>query len=437
MQSAKLKPGLAYRALARLAFGGWRLAAIIGMRRAKDWFEMRPENAIQELAEATRKLPDGAAWRWVHCASVGEYEQAIPVIEAIKKLVPTAPILLTVFSPSVWRPLYRQRPTWMEEGDVLFALPADLPSHTSRWLKALSVGSNRPRVKWCGLVKYEIWPEWIAQLRAANVPVHVFGAHVVDGALPFRWWAGTHRRAWKSLASVWVQDEASVQRLAQIQVAAHTLGDPRFDRVLAIADSARHAPELIELQSWIAGRPCLVAGSTWPAEESALAAWWPGPSVALVLAPHEIDPAHVEAIVSRFQARGARVQRFSQGPPVDADVLLVDSIGWLSRLYAVADVALVGGGFQKGIHNVLEPAAHGVPTIVGPATQRFREAQEMEAIGALHKVSRNDALGAAIDGWLFDAKKRATAASAARAYAESGRGAATEIARALERGNSG
>lgn len=436
MLSTSAQPGMAYRLLARLAFIALRLAAFFGVGRAKSWLEMRPKTAIQDLTEATRRLPEGAAWRWIHCASVGEYEQAIPVIEAIKAQDPTAPILLTVFSPSVWGPLQKRRPSWMTEGDAIFALPADLPELVTRWIQALSIESNRPRVKWLGLVKYEIWPEWIAQLTLAQVPVHVFGAHVVAGALPFRWWAGTHRRAWQSLTSVWVQDEASVQRLAQIQVAAQTLGDPRFDRVLAIAEGARRAPELAELRSWIAGRPCLVAGSTWPAEESALAEWWPGPTVALVVAPHEVDRAHIESVASRFEARGAIVQRYSQGAPVAADVLLVDSIGWLSRLYAVADVALVGGGFQKGIHNVLEPAAHGVPTVVGPATHRFREAQEMETRGALRRITRPNQISEAIDFWLLDREQRALAGSCALAYAESGRGAAIEIARALERSSS-
>ena len=389
----------------------------------------RPED-IKGLGQATANLEPEAAWRWVHCASVGEYEQARPVIEALKAADPRLPILLTFFSPSLGEPLSKQRPDWCGSMDRVVALPPDRPRDVRQFLGALSDAQGRPRVAWCALVKYEVWPELLSQLSQVKVPVHLFAAHVVEGALPLKWWARTPRAAWKSLASIRVQDESSVERLGQIGLRAEVLGDPRFDRVLAIADSAQ---DLAGIRSWIAGRPCVVAGSTWPIEESALSDWWPGPEVALIVAPHEVNPQHLDAVSRSF---AARVHRFSKLGPVAGEVLLIDGIGWLSRLYAVADIAVVGGGFGKGIHNVLEPAAHGVPIVVGPETHRFREAQALEFAGALQRVEAPHELGLALNAWLADATARRRAAAAARAYAESGRGAARRIATALESGGS-
>ena len=423
MQRA-FRPSWGYRLLAALAFAAFRGLARLGHSGAQRWWALRRPEGLQELAEATARLASGERWRWVHCASVGEYEQALPVIEALK--ASDAPILLTYFSPSIGEPLGRKRPAWCGPKDHVVALPPDRPRAVRRFLAALSGEAGRPRVAWCALVKYEVWPELVAQLTRAEVPVHLFAAHVVERALPLRWWARTPRAAWKALASIRVQDEASVHRLGQIQLRAEVAGDPRFDRVLAIADAN---PDLAAVRSWIADRPCIVAGSTWPAEEGALADWWPGPEVALIVAPHEVDPEHLDAVT---QSLSASVHRFSTPGPVKGDVLLIDGIGWLSRLYAVADIAVVGGGFGKGIHNVLEPAAHGVPILVGPQTHRFREAQALEATGALRRLESPRELAPALDAWIADEPARRRAAAAARAYAESGRGSARQIAAALE-----
>jgi 3-deoxy-D-manno-octulosonic-acid transferase len=230
------------------------------------------------------------------------------------------------------------------------------------------------------------------------------------------------------LSSVRVQDAESVGRLARIGVVAEVCGDPRFDRVLKVADAAVFPAELEPVRTWVAGRPCVVAGSTWPAEEGALAAWWPGEEVALIVAPHEVNEVHIAEVIATFPG----ASRFAQGGPFTGSVLVVDGIGWLSRLYALADVAVVGGGFGKGIHNVLEPAAHGVPTVVGPRTERFREAQQLERIGGLQRVRRPSELAASLANWLNDQAARQSAGASARAYSESGRGAGERIAVGLE-----
>lgn len=415
-----------YRAVSGAAFALLRLASVFGAKPARNYFAMRRPSDLTALSRATAALPAGARWRWLHCASVGEYEQAVPVIEALKAADPGVPILLTVFSPSVWRPLQARRPAWCGPNDLVLPLPPDRPAALRAWLAA----TDGPRIAWCALVKYEVWPELIHQLTRAGVPVHLFAAHVVERALPLRWWAVTHRRAWQSLASVRVQDQASVDRLAAIGVPATVLGDPRFDRVLALAAAAQELPEIAALRDWVGSRTCLVAGSTWPAEEAVLADWWAAHAAhtALIIAPHEVDPARIAALVAAWPG----AHRFSDGVPASGSVLIIDGIGWLSRLYAVADMALVGGGFGKGIHNVLEPAAHGVPTVVGPQTARFREAQELAARGALVRAATPADAVRALSHWHTDSPARRQAAEAARAYAESGRGAAARTAAALE-----
>ena len=388
-----------------MAFGAFRLMARGGHSGARRWWALRHHEGLEALEAATVCLAPGAAWRWVHCASVGEYEQALPVIEALKAADAHLPILLTVFSPSIGEPLGKKRPVWCGPQDHVAALPPDRPRDVRRFLAALSDEQGRPRAAWCALVKYEVWPELVSQLSQVEVPVHLFAAHVVERALPLRWWARTPRAAWQSLASIRVQDADSVKRLGQIHLHAEVAGDPRFDRVLALADSK---PDLAAVRAWIAGRPCIVAGSTWPAEEAALADWWPGPEVALIAAPHEVNPEHLDAVTRAFSAR---VHRFSTPGPIEGEVLLIDGIGWLSRLYAVADIAVVGGGFGKGIHNVLEPAAHGVPILVGPQTHRFREAQGLETVGALRRLESPRELAPALDAWLADGAARQIAAA--------------------------
>lgn len=419
-----------YRLFTAVAEGALRLGALLGAKPARNYLAMRPPSVPSSLAAATAALPAGARWRWIHCASVGEYEQAVPVIEALKAPDPDLPVLLTVFSPSVWEPLTARRPEWMGPHDALMPLPLDRPGAVRTWLAAVDAS----RVAWCALVKYEVWPELLHQLHQSGVPVHLFAAHVTEGALPFKKWARVHRRAWQHLASVRVQDADSVARLAEIGVAATVLGDPRFDRVLAVAAAASDAPEIQALRQWVGRRRCVVAGSSWPAEEAALRRWWEasGDDVALILAPHDVSPDHLHALAAQWP----EAHRFSQGIPASGRVLLVDGIGWLSRLYAVADIAVVGGGFGKGIHNVLEPAAHGVPILVGPETARFREAQELAAAGGLVRIQRPDEMAAVLRTWLRADDARSRAAQAARAYAESGRGAATHIARELESGTS-
>lgn len=419
-----------YRAFSWVAFALLRWASAFGAKPARSYLSMRRPSSLPVLSASTAALPADARWRWLHCASVGEYEQAVPVIEALKATDSNVPILLTVFSPSVWFTLQEKPPGWLGPQDVILPLPPDRPAALRAWLAATADACGRPRIAWCALVKYEVWPELIHQLNRAGIPVHLFAAHVVDRALPLRWWAGTHRRAWRSLASVKVQDAASVDRLATIGVHATVVGDPRFDRVMAVADTARDFPEIEALRTWVGQRTCVVAGSTWPAEERILAKWWAehAADTALVIAPHEVTPDHLADLATCWP----HAQRFSEGVPSGGSVLVIDGIGWLSRLYAVADIAVVGGGFGKGIHNVLEPAAHGVPIIVGPQTARFREAQELEAAGALVRCFNADGVVQALACWKSDREVRQRAAVAARAYADSGRGAALRIASELE-----
>ena len=414
-----------YRFAAAVALSGVRMASFLGATWASRWLGMRSVDQVDRFARATQSLQHGERWRWIHCASVGEYEQALPVIQELKRL--GHPVLLTAFSPSLWEVLEKNPPPWAHGSDVVLALPEDRPRALQRFIAA-----GDARIAWCALVKYEVWPELIAQLSSSKVPIHLFAAHVVKGALPTRWWAFTHRKAWRSLASVKVQDVASVERLNAIGVSAEVVGDPRFDRVLDLAAQAKGQEELRALRHWVGDRQCVVAGSTWQEEEEALLSWWPGNKVALVIAPHEVDPSRIAALKDRWIEKGAAIHMLSEGFKPSGDVDLVDGIGWLSRLYALADVAIVGGEFGHGIHNVLEPAAHGVPILVGPKTERFREAQDLARAGGLVRALKPAALKLELAEWLANENKRKEAAVAALTYAESGRGAAQRIIAQLE-----
>ena len=313
---------------------------------------------------------------WFHCASLGEYEQTVPVIESYKKLHPETNILLTFFSPSGYFPLLQNQPKWFSQGDLISSLPLDTPRRVRAFLN-----STAREVKFFASCKYEVWPELMKQLSESNIPSFVFATHFTPksapliNSLPGRFLL----RAWSRFDMIFTQDESSSSLLKLKGLNSVVAGDPRADRVLSISKHSR-APE--NLKAWKGDANLVLAGSSWFQEEGALASVVWTENRKLMIAPHEIHSENIDRILSLFP----QATRYSS-KSFETNIIVIDSIGLLSSLYSLADIAVVGGGYGKGIHNVLEPAAFGVPMITGPKINRFREAVLLKQHSALHTAA--------------------------------------------------
>jgi len=368
---------------------------------------------------------------WMHCASVGEFEQGRPVLEAIKRERPDLPVLLTFFSPSG----YEARKNFPLATHVEY-LPPDSAANAERLL-------NLVRPKAAIFIKYEFWYQHLAALERGGVPTFLVSAIFRPSQPFFRWYGAAHRTMLKCFTHLFVQDTASRDLLNGIGV-QHVIvsGDTRFDRVMAIIEKDETIPLAHSFRE--AGTtPVLIAGSTWPADEAILRTAFNGSSgnLRLVFVPHELTTAHLEELAGRFD----KIATWSELEDADtpllegkndrsvsaAPALLVDRMGLLSKLYKYADITYVGGGFGSGIHNTLEAAAWGKPVIFGPNHQRFAEAQGLIDAGAGFSVKDAEELSSLLKRFLNDPVALQNASKAASRYVTEHTGATKRVVRAV------
>ncbi len=334
--------------------------------KARKWVKGR--RGWRERLSVALQSTAGKKRIWIHCASLGEFEQGRPLIEAVKKHCPENVIVLTFFSPSG----YEVRKDYTG-ADHIFYLPADGKKNARAFIDIVAPDQAI-------FVKYEYWYHYIHTLQRRSIPVMLISAAFRPGQIFFRWYGGFFRRLLQKFSHIFVQDETSARLLADAGITQEitVAGDTRYDRVTEIAAQAKSFP-LLEI--FRGDCKLVIAGSTWPEDEKILhSAWQAFPdSWKLVLAPHEVDAGHIRELQRRF---GDDVVLYSalQAGTGDAGkrILLIDNIGMLSALYRYGEIAYVGGGFQKGgIHNILEPAVFGLPVLFGPNYRKFVEAREM------------------------------------------------------------
>ena len=300
---------------------------------------------------------------WVHCASLGEFEMARPVMEGLKERDSSIRIVLTFFSPSG----YRVRKDY-SVADHVFYLPTDTESNARRFIKAI-----RPST--VIFVKYDLWLHYLQEAKRSGAHLIMIAAQFRPEQHYFRWYGTVGRTALKAFDRVFLIDEKSDRLLQTIKVSTGTVcGDPRYDRVMKVA---RTAGADLAMETFKADSKLVICGSTWKEDETLLAeAIRKFPKVKWVLAPHEAGETHLRQLESLL---GNTVRYSRSGDNPETRVMLVDGVGFLSRLYRYADVAYVGGAFRTGLHNILEATAFGVPTIFGPDHSRFPDAGGMAA----------------------------------------------------------
>ena len=349
-------------------------------------------------------------------------------MHALRAAHPTWQFAYTYFSPSA------QAFAPSIGADICDYLPFDRAVDADRLLDAL-----RPSV--LVFAKLDVWPVLVARAQAKNVPVALISGTLAEQSGRLGWWSQQLvHDAYAALNAVGAIDASHADRLQSLGVAASAIevtGDTRFDQVAARAAAVdRSAPLLTALAS---PRPTMVAGSTWPADEVVLLPAWERIVAAaaaqsterharprLIIAPHEPTASHCEPIVQWAATKGLSLARLSEisSTSTDADVILVDRVGVLGDLYALATVAFVGGGFHRaGLHSVIEPAAFGVPVVFGPRHQASREAHVLLDVGGAAAATGSTALTTQLTRWLNDHQARAHASRAARHAVERETGA--------------
>ena len=369
-----------YNLFVQLYYCGISVAALWN-RKAARWKGGR-KNLWTELGQTFSK-PHAVVW--IHAASAGEFEQAKPVIEALKQIHPQYKILVTFFSPSGY-PAGKK----FTLADYVYYLPPDTEKNARRFIEIV-----QPSL--VIFIKYDFWYHHLKAVQERKIPLLLVSAIFRKDQVFFKWYGGFYLKMLRLFAHLFVQDETAYGLLKKFGIDdCSVAGDTRFDRVLKIADGFQPVPFLEE---FIGDNKVIVAGSSWPGDESALhGVLKKFTDLKLVIAPHEIDEAHVKTIMQLFQKpmRYSALQALSHHERLEklqqAGVLIIDNFGLLSRLYKYATIAYVGGGFTRGIHNTLEAAVFGKPVIFGPNYQKFREARELITAGGGFSFNREDEL---------------------------------------------
>ncbi|WP_317038947.1 3-deoxy-D-manno-octulosonic acid transferase [Urechidicola croceus] len=353
---------------------------------------------------------------WIHCASLGEFEQGRPIIEKIKQKYTNHKIVLTFFSPSG----YEVRKNY-DGADVVCYLPLDTKSNAKKFLNAI-----HPDI--AIFVKYEFWPNILKALKERNVEtILVSGIFRKDQAFfgPFGGWM---RKSLKSFSHFFVQDENSQKLLAGIGIQDVIIsGDTRFDRVNEIRQQNNHLDFIEEFKQ---EKLTFVAGSTWKEDEQLIVDYINNKASKeekFIIAPHNINPKEIKELQNSLNKKTVL---FSEKEPQDLkefQVFIIDTIGILTKIYSYANIAYVGGGFETGLHNILEPATFGVPIIIGPKYDKFREAVELVNEGGCFVVYTKDEFNSQLKELFTDENDRTKKGEITKSFINQNIGATKKV----------
>ena len=386
----------------------WLLhVAALWKPKARQWVDGR-RNIFDRMAE---RISPSDRVVWMHVASLGEFEQGRPILEAIRKEHPEMKLLVTFFSPSG----YEIRKNY-SGADYIFYLPSDTPYNVSRFL---DVAHPEMAI----FVKYEFWLNYLAQLAERGVKSYLVSAIFRRNSIFFKSYGGRWRRALDTFDQMFVQNDESRELLHSIGFDnVIVAGDTRFDRVAEIARAAKSV-EIVE--KFKGDSRLFVAGSTWgPDEDILLPLINANADVKFVIAPHEMDEGRIGRLLRETKGGAVRyTQCTTQSDFSNVQVLVLDTIGILSSVYGYASWSYIGGGFGVGIHNTLEAATFGLPIAFGPKYEKFKEARDMVALGAARKVESAEELMAWFTPLYNDSELLARVSATAKDYTIKNQGA--------------
>ncbi len=352
---------------------------------------------------------------WVHAASLGEYEQGLPVIKSLKDAYPGYKILVTFFSPSGYEVKKNSA-----EVDLVTYLPLDTRINSRKFLDLV-----HPSL--AIFIKYEIWPNYLRALEKRNIPTLLVSAIFNTKQPYFKRYGGFMRKALRRFRHIFVQDDHSSGLLNSLNIPNNTVsGDTRFDRVVEIRGKEKPLPLI---SRFVKDDPCLVAGSTWPEDEAVLLPYINADrrKVKYILVPHDIKPAHIKSLLASITQPVRLYSELTEATDFDFKVLVVDKVGLLSSLYRFAQVAYVGGGFATGLHNTLEPAVYGIPVLIGPQYHGFREAEDLVTREGLLSVADKEEFQLKCDRLLMEESLRLSTGQINTIYIEENQGATEKI----------
>ena len=399
-------------------------AASVVNGKIRRGFEGRRDLFIR-LEREIRKYPAGSPWYWVHVSSLGEFEQGKPVVAAIKERNPSAKVVVTFFSPSGY-----EHARGFKQADLLSYIPLDRPADARRFVDLI-----RPRA--AIFIRYDLWFNHIAALNRRGIPVFVASATVNPrrrrGALAASFLRALYGDA--RILTISADDEGRFRRLGISAGRIAVMGDTRFDRVWQARESARRRISLPNAVTQ--SRLIFVVGSSWEEDEAVVlpaiaAVRGKFPSMLTILIPHEPTESNLDRIEAGLNSHFTYL-RFSQITSYEGEeILIVDSVGILLSLYSLAAAAFVGGSFKGSVHNVLEPAAFGVPVIVGPTITNSQEAVRLVQEGGAFLVNSDTELSGTLEKIFGDPGFRERAGSVAASFVKARTGATKRFLDALE-----
>lgn len=390
-----------------------RLASVSN-KKAALWIQGRKNirQTIRQIERGNERLV------WFHAASLGEFEQGRPVMEALKQAQPQTKILLTFFSPSG----YEVRKNY-QGADYILYLPADTPPNARFFVSHFHPDAAI-------FIKYEFWYNYLHELHKHHIPVYSISAIFRREQPFFRPWGNLHRQMLNFFTRLFVQDRESIDLLASIGIKnTEQTGDTRFDRVKQIADQAGGVEKV---EKFLNGSPAVVCGSTWPPDEDLLFSYinqYTG-AYKWIIAPHEIGENHLKSILEKCKKKSVRYTE-ETADFANAEVLIIDCIGLLSSIYRYGKAAYIGGGFGAGIHNTLEAAVYGIPVIFGPKYQKFKEAIALIENGGAFSIQNGTELDGLLDSFTGTPPVAEIAGQKAAAYVKSQLGATESIMKYL------
>jgi 3-deoxy-D-manno-octulosonic-acid transferase len=377
--------------------------AMLWIRGRKDWVSLLRQRTSRNNTNI-----------WIHCASLGEFEQGRPLIEAIKKIKPDYKIILTFFSPSG----YEIRRNY-DQADYVCYLPADTPQNAEKFVSIINPIAAI-------FVKYEFWHNYTSVLKKKSIPLYLISGIFLPGQIFFKWYGSFFRNMLPRFSHIFVQDKQSMEMLAGIGIEnVSVAGDTRFDRVIQIADSSGN---IRQIELFRGAEKLFLAGSSWWQDEEIISQYINADPDRMkwIFAPHEIHKANIDRIEKMLRTSVARFSEFTEKSE-KARVLILDNIGMLSSAYRYAYIAAVGGGFGKGIHNVLEPACWGIPVVFGPNHNKFREAEDLIRLKGAGCFSTVEEFSRIVDNWLSDREGYRKSSQTAAAYIKENAGATDKI----------
>lgn len=363
---------------------------------------------------------------WFHAASLGEYEQGLPVIEKIKVQYPNHKIVVTFFSPSGYE--VRKNNT---VADATVYLPLDTKSNAQKFIKAIN-----PEMVF--FIKYEYWPNYLNELKKHQIKTYLISGIFRKNQTFFKWYGGFYRNALKTFDYFFVQNDSSKNLIQSIGFNnIKVSGDTRFDRVVSILDrdNSLNFIEQFKEDSSNVGMTTIVIGSSWPKDESLLVNYINNSTekVKFIIAPHNIKLEQIQELKKSISKKTILFSEKENQNLADFQVFIIDTIGILTKIYSYADIAYVGGGFgNPGVHNILEPATFGIPIVIGPNYSHFAEAIALVHQEGCLSISNQTELNEAFDNLIVNEDIRHEKGHICATFVQMNKGATDVILKSID-----